>query len=163
MIALVRNLLAGSLIGLLLLALYLLHGQLQESAKQQAQLLLRNAQQAEQLAQQTVQAQAQAAATRQLADQLDAISRQHIRTSQQLKETLHATADAQLWATTALPAGLVQLLQQLDADSPALTDQPTLPNGEPLPLASDDRQYQSATGRQLATTPNGAKPVRHED
>ncbi|QIY78336.1 hypothetical protein FOB43_03540 [Chromobacterium violaceum] len=163
----VRRVLAVVLIAAALLAGFAIwqqHGQLQRQAavlettqRDNAALVERNRAQGEQLAAQDIDIKLQAAASRELAGQLSALSRQHAAAAAKLEAAIHATPDAVAWGSAAIPGPVARLLDTAgptDA-APTAADR-ALPGGDGLPAAGAGADNQRPTGGQLAATPGGA-------
>ncbi|QND86501.1 Uncharacterized protein ChrSV_4275 [Chromobacterium vaccinii] len=163
----VRRVLAIILIAAALLAGFALwqqHGQLQRQAatletaqRDYAALVERNRAQGEQLAAQDIDIKLQIAASRELAGQLSALSRQHAAAAVKLEAAIHATPDAAVWGSAAIPGPVARLLDTTGpADAAAPAADHSLPGGDGLHAAGAGADNQRPTGGQLATTPGGA-------
>ncbi|OHX19836.1 hypothetical protein BI344_16445 [Chromobacterium sphagni] len=163
--------LARRFAGTLLIALALLAGftlwqqrdQLQRQAAElatatqdSARLATLNQLQAEQLAAQAIDIKLQAAASRELAEQVAALSRKHAAAAAKLEAAIHATPAAAAWGSAAIPADLARLFDTTAPAGAAPAAAATLPGGDGLSAAGAGANHQPATGRQLAAAPGGA-------
>ncbi|UTH73350.1 hypothetical protein NKT35_17685 [Chromobacterium sp. IIBBL 290-4] len=165
LLPLVRRVLAVILLTAALLAGYTLWQQSRQLQGQAASLAAaqrdaatlaeRNRAQGEQLAAQDIDIKLQIAASRELAGQLSALSRQHAAAAAKLEAAIHATPAAAAWASAAIPEPVARLLDTAGRPSATIAD-PALPSSDGLRPAGADAQDQRPAGGQLAATPGGA-------
>ncbi|XXB81021.1 hypothetical protein WNM05_18015 [Chromobacterium sp. CV08] len=130
---------------------------LEAAQRDNAALAERNRAQGEQLAAQDIDIKLQAVASRELAGQLAALSRQHAAAAVKLEAAIHATPDAAAWGSVAIPGPVARLLDTAgpaDAAPPAADR--ALPGGDALRAAGAGAGNQRPAGRELAAAPGGA-------
>ncbi|SUX53666.1 Uncharacterised protein [Chromobacterium vaccinii] len=136
------------------LAIWQQRGQLQRQAveldaaqRDNAMLAERNRAQGEQLAAQDIDIKLQAAASRELAGQLSALSRQHAAAAAKLEAAIHATPAAVAWGSAAIPGPVARLFDTTGhADAAAPAADHALPGGDGLPAAGAGTNQQRPAG-----------------